>query len=465
MLSDPGSVVVSKGLRSIVLGLLLAGASPSLRADPPAAVVLVTIDTLRADHLPSYGYERPTAPFLDRLARDGVLFEQAFAASSMTAPCHASLFTGLYPPQHGVRKNEEGFAAAPQRRFRTMAEVLSEAGYTTAAFSGIGFLKSISQGFKTVDAGSGNFKHYRQADATVDKVIAWLDGRRKDERFFLWVHLFDVHPPHHLPPPGAPSLALQTASEADEFARRQIEDHAVDLAPFKTRAALTRSFNEYDNEVLFADSQLSRLFSAMEQRHLNEHALWIVTADHGEGLGNHGWLDHVRYLYNEAVRIPLIVYRPGLLPPGRVKALVRHVDIMPTLFQLLEVPFSQPGFTLPGRSILPLLEGQAMKPVVAFTLRRPWGSDHTDWEQGEVFGVQDLDWKYIVHTKGKDEFFDLRSDAYERKNLIDGSSPVKERLEDLAWKTFRALLREGHEAPAQADPAAIEELRGLGYVQ
>lgn len=452
-------------VRLILLAVVLPLLPATLRADPTTAVVLVTIDTLRADHLSCYGYERPTTPFLDRLAREGVLFEEAIAASSMTAPCHASLFTGLYPLQHGVRMNEQGFASSSRRTFQTLAEVLTEAGYKTAAFSGIGFLRSISQGFANIDAGSGNFKHYRQADATIDRVLSWLSLRRADEPFFLWVHLFDVHPPQHPPPPGAPRLPPLSPSEAEEFARREVEEHAVDLSCYKSRTALARSYTDYDNELLFADSQLSRLFSAMEEKHLNDHALWIVTADHGEGLGNHGWVDHVRYLYNEAVRVPLILYEPGLFTPRRVKALVRHVDVMPTLLQVLKLPFSQPGFTTPGRSIVPFLEGGSLKPVLAFTLRRPWGYDHTDWERGEVFGLQDADWKYIVHSEAKNEFFDLRKDPLELRNLVDTPSLVKDHLEDLTWKTFRAFLREGHDAPRQTDPAAMEELRSLGYTQ
>jgi arylsulfatase A-like enzyme len=217
--------------------------------------------------------------------------------------------------------------------------------------------------------------------------------------------------------------------------------------------------------VSFADHELARLFSSMEARHLNERALWIVTADHGEGLGNHGWLDHVRLLYNEAVRVPLIVYANGRWGGTRVRELVRHVDVMPTLLDLVGLPFAQPGYTPAGRSIRPLLEGGTMTPAMAFSVRRPWGKDHRDWERGEVFALQDLDWKYIAHTQGRDELFDLRRDPLELRNLVDSASPVRPLLESLTRKTFAALQREGSGAPPLGEPAATDELRALGYVR
>jgi arylsulfatase A-like enzyme len=426
-------------------------------------VILVTIDTLRADHLSSYGYARPTSPFLDRLAKEGVLFEEAFAASSMTAPCHAALFTGLYPLQNGVRMNDQGFAAADKRPFRTLAETLAAAGWDTAAFSGVGFLKSISQGFAVKDLGSGDFSRYRQADQTVSRAVAWLQKPR--ERFFLWLHLFDVHPPRKVPPKGVPRLFFASPEEAQRFASDQITRLGVSESAFKSRTEMIASYSEYDDEIRFVDHELERLSAAVEDLHLKEETLWIVTADHGEGLGNHSWLDHVRYLYNEAVQVPLIVSWNGRWAGSRVRNLVRHVDVMPTLLSLLGLPFEQKGATPPGRSVVPLLEGGKMSPVFSFSIRRPWGTDHKDWEKGEVYALQDLDWKYILHTEGHDEFFDLRKDPLELENQIGGASPVKDRLADLTRRTFGALLREAHAPAHDTDPAVTSELKSLGYVQ
>lgn len=446
--------------------LLLSAAGRLSAAEPPKLVVLVTIDTLRADHLGCYGYDRPTSPFLDRLAAEGAIFENAFASSSMTAPCHASLFTGLQPPQHGVRKNDQGFVRPARRRFRTMAELLAAQGYATAAFSGIGFLRSISQGFQTVDAGSGDFVQYRQAHTTIDEVLAWLAARKSPERALLWVHLFDVHAPRRSPPNrGASRLLFGSAAEGERFAREAVERRGVMPGSYPSPAALALSYAQYDTEVSFVDSELARLFERMDALHLNEHALWIVTSDHGEGLGNHGWVDHVRFLYNEAVRVPLILYFNKRWAGTRVRDLMRHVDVMPTLFEILGLGFDQPGFTSVGRSVVPLLHGGKLAPALSFSLRRPWGRDHRDWERGEVFALQDLDWKYIAHTEGKDEFFDLRKDPLELVNLVETPSPVRDRLSRLTREIFAALRRESTGAITHTEAAVTEELKALGYVQ
>jgi arylsulfatase A-like enzyme len=456
--------VATRSVACLALAAIFGAPPPASGAESPRGVLLVTIDTLRADHLGAYGYERPTSPFLDSLAKRGTLFEHAFASAPMTAPSHASLFTGLYPPQHGVRINEQGFAPSTGRHFRTLAEMLVAAGYKTAAFTGVGFLRSISQGFLTVDAGSGDYRRYRQADATVTKALAWLALRKPGERYFVWLHLFDVHPPRRPPPEGAPSLVFSSRAAALSFARAEIARHGVTEDVYPNLAALAREYAAYDSEIAFADAQLRRLFDGMNASGHGD-CLWIVTADHGEGLGDHGWRDHVRYVYDEAVHVPLIVYQRGRFGGLRVKDLVRHVDVAPTLLELLGLPFEQPGFTPPGRSVLPLLEGRAMTPAVAFYVRPPWREEHKTWEKGEVFGMQDLRYKYIAHTAGRDELFDLRSDPLELRNLAGDSSVLGDRLESLTLRTFAELRSEGAGVVASRPTAeTTEELRALGYV-
>jgi arylsulfatase A-like enzyme len=243
-----------------------------------------------------------------------------------------------------------------------------------------------------------------------------------------------------------------------------VQRRGVTPGAYRSPAALALSYAQYDTEIAFVDQELGRLFDRMEAMRLNQRAVWIVTADHGEGLGNHDWLDHVRFLYNEAVRVPLIFYADERWEERRVRDLVRHVDVVPTLLTLLGLPFEQPGFTTVGRSLLPLLEGRKLAPAMSFSLRRPWGSDHRDWERGEVFALQDLDWKYIAHTEGKDEFFDLRSDPLELRNLVEAPSPVKDRLSDMAREVFAALRREGQVATKHTEPAVTDELKALGYI-
>jgi arylsulfatase A-like enzyme len=460
-------------------GALFACASPPGPARVPQHVVLVSFDTLRADHLGCYGYSRPTSPFLDRLAQRGVLFENAFSSCSHTSPAHASLFTGLYPSQHGVRRNGLGFPDLIPGKpgFRTLAELLAARGYDTAGFSGVTFLAPIARGFHSFDGAGGNWHEYRQADATVDASLRWLAARRPADRFLLFLHLFDAHLPHRAPDDCVRQLAFASPNEEEAFGRKAVEREGASPRVYGSRAELAREHARYDAEVRFADRELGRLFEAMEKAGFGDDTLWIVTADHGEGLGSHSYAGHGKYLYNEQLRIPLILYQGGQGPGARVSSLARHVDVLPTLLELLGASFEQPGFTLPGRSLVPALRAptRPLPASFAFSERRapakkPRPSAPArgpDWEGGEMFSVQDLEWKYIVNTKGKGQLFDLRSDPLERHNLASSAeAKIKDRLRRLAVETSERAKREGQSvAPRPPDPAIQQELRALGYVQ
>jgi len=465
-------------LLALGFGLLCACASPPAVARIPQHVVLVTFDTLRADHLGCYGYPRPTSPFLDRLAQRGVLFENAFSSCSHTSPAHASLFTGLYPSQHGVRRNGLGFPELVSGKpgFHTLAELLGARGFDSAGFSGVTFLVPIARGFHSFDGAAGNWHEYRQADATVDASLRWLAGKSPGDRFLLFVHLFDAHLPHRAPEDCVKQLAFASAEEEEAFGREAAERRGASARVYGSRVELARELARYDAEIRFADRELGRLFEAMQKAGFGDDTLWIVTADHGEGLGSHSYAGHGKYLYNEQVRIPLIVYQAGE-GPGRVSSLARHVDILPTLFDLLGGAFEQPGFTLPGRSLLAALRAptRPLPAAFAFSERRapakkPRPSAPArgpDWEAGEMFAVQDLAWKYIVNTKGKEELFDLRTDPLERHNLATSAeAAIKDRLRRVAVETSERAKREGQGVAARpADPAIQEELKALGYVQ
>lgn len=446
-----------------LLGLTLAVASgPALEA--PRTVVLVTLDTTRADHLGCYGYQRPTTPFLDTLARQGLVFENALAAISHTAPSHATLFTGLYPSQHGVRVN--GQDMVPEGAYVTLAELFQRGGYATAAFTGVEFVFGVARGFRYIDVG-GHRGVYRQADETVSRVLDWLRRQRPDERIFLWVHLFDAHTPHRAPAKFQERLRYASAAAEARFGREQRERRAIPEGFFRRPEEVAREFQRYDAEIRFADHELNRLFDAFGRAGRNRDALWIVTADHGEGLGSHGYAGHGRFLHREQVRVPLILHATRRRAGARIRSLVRHVDVFPTLAQLLGEEPKQPGFTLPGISLLPLLDDPAwpVPPAMAFLERRPKDAERADWEEGDVFGVQDLDWKYIAKTEGGDELYDLRDDPLELRNLIESYAPVGERLSSLARSTWARLRGEGAQvSPRPVDKSLEEGLRALGYV-
>ncbi len=455
--------------RRCALLLLLAGSGFQAAAlEPPRGVVFVTLDTTRADHLGCYGYPRPTSAFVDRLAREGVLFERAYAPASHTAPSHASMFTSLYPAQHGVMANGQAFpAATPDGKgqgYTTLAEMFASAGFRTAAFTGVKFLSGLTRGFAHVDLGGG--RGYRQADATVQAALEWAKQLGPAERFFVWIHLFDAHGPSRAPAGNLEALRFASPAAAEAFAGEAWSKWAVPRAYFKSAAELADRYRKYDAEIHFADQQLARLFEARQRTAHNRNTLWVVTADHGEGLGNHSEWGHGRLLYGEQLQVPMVFWGNGLPAGVREASLVRLVDLMPTLAALIGKDAAQPGFTSQGRSLLPLLtRGGGLAPTRAFAQRRPPGKARRLWERGDVFAAFDLDWKYIAHSHGEDEFYDLRKDPLELANLVKSPSPVKDRLASAARETWASLRREGSKlADRPVDPTTEEELRALGYL-
>jgi len=445
--------------------LLLLAAAPA--EPPPRAIVLVTIDTLRADRVGAYGHPRPTTPFLDRLAREGALFENAFSSAAHTSPAHASLFTGLHPSQHGVRSNGQGFGAPSAGGYLTLAERLAAAGYDTAAVSAVNFLKPIGRGFRTLDMG-GEARSYRTADRTVDRALAWVGTRKPGDRFFLWLHLYDPHLPNRAPP--------EILREFEPATRRAVQAYADDVeerrpsvkGAYRSATALATRHAAYEAEVRFADRELERLFAGMQARQLLSSALWIVTSDHGEGLGDHGYDGHGPFLYDEALRVPLLVWNAGRFAGARIASLARLVDVLPTLAEWASLPAAPGAFTPQGRSLLPALRDPRARqpPVFAFAQRRPAGPKLRDYEKGEVFALRDLDFKYIVRTGSQDEMYDLRTDPLEMQDLVPKGVPVGRVLEQRAREAFALASREGEGSAARPpSPESEEELRALGYIQ
>src|SRR5438093_1706910 len=331
----------SKGAVALALAFaigaaLLLGRSGGRRGRPPGAglnVLLVTLDTTRADRLGCYGYAGARTARLDRLAAEGVRFENAFADAPITLPSHASLLTGLYPFEHGVRNN--GNFYLPDR-FETLATLLRKRGYRTAAFVSSFVLDrryGLARGFESYDdrmeeavaLGSGG-EAERRGDRTALACTRWLEGyaaQRASTPFFVWLHLYDPHEPYRPPPPF----------------RELFADHP------------------YDGEVAFADVVVASVLEKLAQLGLLDRSLVVVVADHGESLGDHGEETHSMFLYESAIRVPLILWRPGVLPAGRVVASpVRTVDVAPTILDILgEPPLAAPH----ARSLRGTIDGRA----------------------------------------------------------------------------------------------------------
>jgi len=409
--------------------------APGPPADAPN-VVLVTIDTLRADHVGAYGAAGAGTPTLDGVARDGVRFETAITATPLTLPSHATLLTGQDAPEHGVRHNGT-FRLGEETT--TLAERLRGAGWSTGAFVGAVVLKSrfgLDQGFDVYDddvkgdpAAAGGFIE-RPASQVIDAATAWLD--RVDRPFFLWVHLYDPHMDYRAP------------------------------------AAFTARFpgRPYDAEIAYADSQVGRLLAHLRTSGRLEQSLVLVTSDHGESLGEHGEKTHSTALYDSVLKVPLLLQGPGI-PPGRVvERLVRLKDVAPTLLSLAGVA---PLDAATGENLAPLLqepaearaepgaeaggERMAYAETLATMLDNGWAPLHA---------IRTEDWLYV--RSPRPELYDVRQDPRQIDNLIESAPErVRDEHERLDALVERVLANEVNGTSLDLDAETRAQLHALGY--
>ena len=405
------------------------------RQETTPSVLLITIDTLRWDRLGCYGDSRAATPVIDALARRGTRFETAVAHTPLTAPSHASILTGLTPLRHGVRDNG-AFVLPPE--LPTLGSTFGGAGYTTAAFvSGYPLHRryGFASGFGTYDdafpRGASQGSHVyveRRADDTTARVIAWLDAQRAAgpgtgagagaPPWLLWVHYFDPHAAYE--PPG-------------EFAAR-----------FAGRP--------YDGEVAFVDAQVGRLLGHLERLGDLERTLVVVTADHGESLGEHNEETHGVFVYDATLRVPLIVAGPGAAS-GRVSPVVaRGVDLLPTIVDLAGLV---PPARLDGRSLRPALEGRPMGDEPAY-IESVLTERHLGW--APLHGLRDAQWKFIDAPRR--ELYDLTQDSGETR---DRASQDPDRVTSMARQLQAQMRTSAVAAAAPKDRDAGDRLRALGY--
>jgi arylsulfatase A-like enzyme len=456
-------------LRRLGGGLVLAAllsTLPGCRRGEPAYdnLVLVTIDTLRADHLGLYGYPRPTSPYLDELGREGVVFWHAVAASSHTAPSHATILTSLYPEQHRVLVNGRNLDPA----IPALAGIAREHGLDTAGFVAVRFLDGLRPGFDTFDAGVPDGQVFRTANGTVDRAIAWLRERDGERRFVLWVHLYDPH--QHVVTTAMPEPHYRLMQE-DSARRGEELLYFLKQEQGYPRDELSGRIDRYDAQIAFVDAEIRRLFAAVAEVAPEARTLRIVTADHGEGLGNHGLEGHGQNIYQEQVRVPLILHGDrDRLRHAVVSSLVRHVDVLPTVAELLGLPLDASGLRIEGRSLVPLLEDPSSNVGIdlAFSQRRPADERRIGigWEPGVKLSAQDTRFKYILNPEPPHELYDLRRDPYELTNLIEVKGPEKERLRQWLLDKHEALTGD-HRTKSlsdEIDPQVLEDLKALGYI-
>jgi arylsulfatase A-like enzyme/Tfp pilus assembly protein PilF len=398
----------------------------------PRNLLLISLDTLRADHLGCYGHAEAQTPRLDALARSGLRFERATTVVPLTLPAHSSLLTGTFSTWHGVRDNGGFYLEDDQV---TLAEVLRDRGFRTGGFVGSFVLDrrwGIAQGFARYfdDFDLERFNEapsmdliQRRGDEVVDKALEWLrsDG---EQPFFAWVHLYDPHAPYEAP------------------------------EPYRSRFPRTAK-GAYDAEIAYTDSQVGRLLDGLELLGRLRETLVAVVGDHGEMLGERGEQTHGFFIYEPATHVPLILSGPGVRARV-VPDQVRMADVMPTALELLKV---RPPRTVQGVSLLPLLRGERLDLVAHSESWYP--RYHYGWS--ELRAVQDGRFKYI--RAPRPELYDLQSDPREEKDRSGEDAArldtLARALQDIEARTASAAAAKG---PRPVDAETEERLAALGYV-
>lgn len=460
---------------ALALAGVLAGAGGCGERPAPASVVLVTIDTLRADAVGVYGGAAAAAtPVLDRLAAEGVLFADAVAPMPLTRPSHFTIFTGRYPREHGVVNNQLDL---PEEEL-TLAEVFQGAGYRTAGFSGVKIFEpasGVAQGFAEYAASASR---QDTAAQVVERAVAWLEGVAPEERYFLWVHVYDPHMPYAPPAAFLPAEPPAVPGIDDRATWQRLKAVAARNGGDLSEAAARRIRALYDGEVASVDHALGRLLEAVDARR-SPAPVVAVTADHGECFDHGYFYRHSDCLYEGALRVPLLVRSPGRLPPGeRIERTVELVDLGASLLSLagVEAPasfrardlFTGDGAEPADAYFQPILSDDR----AAGRRQRIWqGIERVAGEpvrptlmsEVEPVGMRRGRWKYILGGALREELYDLAADAAERDNLA-----AAERRQ--AAELRAAVRRFVEEVPftvlkAEAlSPELRKHLEALGYL-
>jgi arylsulfatase A-like enzyme/tetratricopeptide (TPR) repeat protein len=420
------------------LAMIAVALTASCARDEPAPtiggdlnVLVITLDTIRADRLGAYGNRDIRTHFVDEMAERGVVFDRCIAPTPLTLPSHTSLFTGTYPIFHGVRDN--GNYVAPSE-LTTMAELFDDAGYRTGAFVGAFVLSSkwgLDQGFGTYSEPTNTYdpslqsfaEIQRPATEVVNDAIAWLEIA-SNQPFFAWVHLYDPHLPYE-PPPA--------------FARQY-------------------PGQPYLGEVAYADAQLGRLQAHLESAGLVPNTLVVFAGDHGEGLGDHGELDHGLLLYQTTTRAPLIIAGPRISAAGtRRPEVVSLVDILPTIAEPLGLPLPE---TVHGRSLWPLLTGSGEFIEVPVLAETQYPFLHFGWSP--LTAIQDPRFQYIHSSEP--ELYDLEDDPRQEVDLFSDRADIARRMQRTLEEMTVRFGQGALDAASTPDTDTIAKLEALGYV-
>jgi choline-sulfatase len=426
----------------LILSVCCRRADPSRSAPAPrdANILLITLDTTRADHLSCYSPAtavrdrrawEPKTPHLDALSTRGVRFAHATAQAPLTLPSHASIMTGKYPTMHGLR-DMEGFVM--DQSHPTVASITQSNGFATAAFVGSRVLAKsfgLAKGFTFYDDDMGRpSEEYalpgvfaeRRAALVTEHALEWLRENRQ-RRFFLWAHYFDPHTPYDPP------------------------------EPYKH----TYAGDRYSGEIAYMDEQVGRLLDGLEQIGLAQRTLVAVFGDHGESLGEHGEMTHGIYLYDSTLHVPFILAGPDVPRSKVVHELVRSIDVMPTLLAFLNLP---PGPDVQGVSLWPLLlHGTPVNSKYSYS-ETLYPRTYMGWS--ELRGMRTDTWKLIVAPRP--ELYNLKRDPGENQNLFSDFPADAAQLQKKLWEVAGEQRRQESLAPRPVDHKTLRELQSLGYV-
>jgi len=419
----------------VLLAVFARSQAPPVAPRPPN-LLIITIDTLRADHLECYGYKSIKTPRINALAADGILVENAYSPVPLTLPSHASIFTGTYPVFHGVR-DFTGFSLSKNRT--TLATMLKSAGYRTGAVVAAAVLEArwgLNQGF---DFYYDNFPPQpaqnwqqiaeRRGDEVVKESLGWLGKNRKGP-FFLWVHLFDPHDPYTPPPPY---------------------DRQYSSRP-------------YDGEIAYTDENVGRLVDGLKKNGLYDNCLIVLMSDHGEGLGEHGEKTHGFFIYDSTLRIPLIFKLPGTDAPHgkRLAGPLRIIDVVPTVLQILGLSGTVRAPEVQGRGAYSALLGKSTLTDLPSQAESMLPYYHFDYSP--LSSIRMGRFKYIEAPKP--ELYDTVSDPSESRNLAVEKKALAAQMRALFRQDIArfAPKNAAPAAPKDVDPATVRKLASLGYV-
>jgi arylsulfatase A-like enzyme len=445
----------------VVIGLVLRGRGCDYN------VIFVCIDTLRADHLGCYGYEKDTSPNMDAFAKESVFFKNSYSSTAWTFPSHFSMFTSRCPNRNdlliypAVRRFSDSYV--------TLAEILKSAGYKTAAFAGGGWMGKelgYEQGFDTYVSYGRRFENNQPA------LFRWL-ANHASEKFFLFIHGFNTHRPYDAPEAFKHKF-IKDIDIPDEcrgitFADKQPEKFIC----LKTENGVVYMNSQYDAEIFYVDILMKRLFDELKKNNLYENSIIIITSDHGEELSDHGQLDHIKTLYQELIKVPLIIRLPG--GKGKtVKSKVSNINLLPTLLDILGISYAKAN--IHGRSMRRLLSSDEEDSNI-FTLTGLTGKAALLYEEGPyiLLSVISKNLKLILiirHDNSRTyELYDLEKDPRERNNLIAGLryktkvDLLKAMMDDWTQKVDLKLdLYKIEDTVNELSPETLEQLKSLGYI-